>query len=408
MTQHAPRVALVTHDLAMGGGTATVVAFLHRVLLDSGRYTPEIVSLATSMRDDLSVRLLSPATWARGVQKQKRQWRGFDYTHFGAQWTEFEFQRYRPRPLLSKYLDGFDLIQIVDGTPAWGGVALRCRPPVALFTATTIKAEREARLQQEKGLAKKWVSAMTELNERAERRVLGRVRCVFAESQSTLERVRPWVRPQRLLLGPPGVDTQFFRPAQGNAQSPTQGYILAVGRFSDPRKNVRLLLEAYAQLLRRQHGATPDLVLVGESPSEADRRLLETLGIASRVRVQVNVSQEELARLYQSAGLFVLSSDEEGLGIVILEAMASGLPVVSTDCGGPSTAVREGETGFLTPVGDARALCEAMGRALDDPERSLKMGRAGRCLAEEKFSLEATGRVYLERYDALLSPKSRR
>ena len=117
---------------------------------------------------------------------------------------------------------------------------------------------------------------------------------------------------------------------------------------------------------------------------------------------QFPFNQIELARLYREVVVFVLSSDEEGLGIVILEAMASGLPVVSTDCGGPGTAIVEGKTGFLTPVGDADALAEAMQRFLDDSSLCQHMGRAGRRVAGEQFSLAVTGKVYLDHYDRLL------
>ena len=120
-----------------------------------------------------------------------------------------------------------------------------------------------------------------------------------------------------------------------------------------------------------------------------------SLGISDYVKFRQNVLVEELARLYQGASLFVLSSDEEGLGIVILEAMASGLPVVSTRCGGPETAVVEGETGYLTPVGDARALADAMQHLLSHPELRQRLGRAGRQCVEERFSIEAAGKVYL-------------
>lgn len=391
------RVALVTHDISAGGGVATVVAYLHRILSDSAHYTPEIISVSISSRDPNSVRLLSPRSWRGGIQITEGSWRGLPYKHFGAHATELEFQRYQPRQVLTDYLNRFDLVQVVGGTPAWGGVAMRCRRPVALFTATTIQAERAASIAGLRGARRGWVRAMTHFNERIEKRVLRRMNCVFAESQSTLRRIQPLVRRHRLRLGPPGIDTDFFRRGDWNPQ----GYLLAVGRFSDPRKNVRLLLQAYALLCQAFPGAPP-LILAGASPDEADLQLIQQLNLASRVEVRVDVSQDELAALYRGAGLFVLSSDEEGLGIVILEAMASALPVVSTDCGGPSTAVSEGQTGFLTPVGNASVLANAMRRILENPRLAERMGEAGWQAAQTRFSLEATGRTYLERYDELL------
>ncbi len=115
-----------------------------------------------------------------------------------------------------------------------------------------------------------------------------------------------------------------------------------------------------------------------------------------------NVPEDDLVELYQNASLFVLSSNEEGLGIVLLEAMASGLPVVSTDCGGTVTAVVPGETGYLTPVGDSEALATAMARVLGSVQLRKRFGRQGRERAETHFSLEVAGTRFLAIYDWLL------
>ena len=394
----AHRVALVTHDLSLGGGTAAVTYFLHRILLDSCRYMPEIISLAISARDDASVRLLSPTSWFRGPQIQRRQWNDLPYYHVGAWLAEIEFQRYLPLVGLNELLESYDLIQIVNGTPAWGYVAHCCSKLVSLFTATTIEAERATRLSQESGPKWVWLKLMTELNARLESLALDRAECVFAESISTFERLKTYSGIRRLILAPPGVDTSFFQPTE----TKSGGYILSVGRFSDPRKNVRLLLRAYAKVWRTTRHV-PELVLVGTPPSTEILRYIADNDMTEKVRIHGNVNEIELARLYREAIAFVLSSDEEGLGIVILEAMASGLPVVSTNCGGPSTAIVEGETGFLTPVGDADAMAEAIKRLLDDQSLCQRMGRAGRRVAEDRFSLAVTGKVYLDHYDRLLS-----
>jgi len=235
---------------------------------------------------------------------------------------------------------------------------------------------------------------MIPLAERYEKRGLKAAQQVFVLSEYTRAAVESICAPEKVSLAPCGVDTDRFRPEP----DPTGNYLVCVARFSDPRKNVRLLLEAYATV-RKKIQNTPDLYLIGDPPTNESQAFLQSLDLAEQVQLIGPKAGEELAALMRNALFFVLSSNEEGLGIVILEAMASGIPVVSTDCGGPASAIKEGETGFLTPVRDARALAAAMERLLTNPELRTRLGQAGRQVALERFSLAAAGRVFLNKYD---------
>src|SRR5262249_33619897 len=149
----------------------------------------------------------------------------------------------------------------------------------------------------------------------------------------------------------------------------------------------RLLLAAYAEVVATMPDA-PDLLLAGIAPpTAADRQYSESLGISARGRGEGGVTRERLCEFYRNAALFVPASAEEGLGIVLLEAMACGLPVVATRCGGPETVVVPGETGLLTPVGNPRALAEGILALLRDRARGAQMGRRGRERIEARFSL---------------------
>jgi glycosyltransferase involved in cell wall biosynthesis len=371
--------------------------FLHRVLIDSCHYTPHIISLAMSSRDEQSVRLLSPASWLRSFQVAEGTWQGLPYRHAGVFLAEVEFQRYQPRRQLTELLNQYDLVQVVAGTPAWGYVARDAQCPVCLFTATIIRKDRATRLRQQRGWRRLWYTMMTDMNARIEQAALQRVSCVFGESIYTCDLLRSIVAQEKLVLGVPGVDTDVFQP---DTYCP-HGHILAVGRFSDSRKNVRLLFDAYHRL-RQNLPDAPRLSLAGHPPVASDQEYAVSLGIADQIDIHGSVTLQQLAELYRGASIFVLPSDEEGLGIVILEAMASGLPVVSTDCGGPATAVVKGETGYLTPVGDATAMAEALQRLIEAPSLRQRMGQAGRKVAEDRFSIAAAGQAYLEQYDALL------
>ncbi|MBI5554281.1 MAG: glycosyltransferase family 4 protein [Elusimicrobia bacterium] len=396
-----PRIAIVVPTLTEKGGVATVAKFLYKAINGSGRYCADIISLATAARDEASLRILAPASWLAGLKIISKKWEKGEYQHVGCNWAEFEFQRYRPRRVLTELLNKYDLVQVVAGGPALALAARYIKPPVCVFVATMVQEEYAAIIKRAKGWKKYWLITRVYLIARIEKIALKNVTRVFGESDYTLRLLTSLVERSRLRLGSPGVDLDVFHP-EAYCQD---GYILSVGRFLDPRKNIRMLFEAY-ECLRQKMRHAPKLMLAGlTGPSEEDLALAARLGIEKYIEIQQNVAEIDLGEIYRQASIFVLSSDEEGLGVVILEAMASGLPVISTRCGGPETAVLEGRNGFLTPVGDSRAMAEKMMELLSAPSLRRRMGEEGRRMAIERFSLPAAARAYFSEYEKLLGNK---
>jgi len=391
------RIALVASSL--DGGVWTVTKFIAQVLSQHGGYAFDVVMLATSRRDKASVRLFAPATWLLGVRVMQDQVEETPVLHVGARFAEFEFQRYQPRQVLTDLLNQYDLVQIIAGGPAWAFVTRDILRPVVLFTATRVNRERATLLRQSTRWRRYWGKMMTIITAHIEKQALRRVDVALAESNYTLELLSDYIPADRLTLGPPGVDVRFFSPPLQYAET---GYWLWIGRLNDPRKNCLLLLEGYASICRRLPDVPP-LVMAGSgewAPEIVSKTV--SLGIAGKVQMYSNVSAARLRELYREASIFVLSSDEEGLGLVILEAMACELPVVSTDCGGPSTAIINGETGFLTQIGDADALANALQVLWENPALRRQMGQAGRKRILEHFSVESAGAIYLQKYEELL------
>lgn len=141
--------------------------------------------------------------------------------------------------------------------------------------------------------------------------------------------------------------------------------VLSIGRLH-PQKNQKLLLESFSDIA----GDHPELrlLLVGEGQEKTRlEQLIRSLRIEDRV--EILDFQTDILEYYKRSTLFVLTSDWEGFGNVLVEALASGLPVISTDCrGGPRTILKGGELGVLVPCGDRRALAQAMNAVLLEPE----------------------------------------
>lgn len=198
---------------------------------------------------------------------------------------------------------------------------------------------------------------------------------------------------ERVVTIPLGVDAVRFHPG---AAVPAQlarvpsgpRRMITVARLV-PHKGIDDALRVVAGLVGR--GADVEYLVAGTGAERgALERLAEALGIAPRVRWLGNVAEAELPGLYASADLYLgLSREEgpevEGFGLALLEAQASGLPVVAGRGGGTGEAVADGLTGMLIAAGDLPAGVEAAHALLDDPARARAMGRAGRERAERQF-----------------------
>lgn len=393
------RIALITNSPNGGlwSGTRFIAEAIHR----SGRYECDIVLLATSRRDAASVRLFSPVTWIKGPQITLETLDGVSYYHAGAILCELEFQRYKPRSVLTQLLDRYDLIQLYTGSPAWAMVTQKLKCPVVLKATTLAATERVSVLEKRRGAYRLWSRVMTKLTAALDYKAMCAVDVLMVDNKWMYDVVSHTIGPNKTVFAPSGIDVDFW----GGSDYRFDGYILSVSRLSDPRKNVRLLLEAYAAL-RESKANMPKLVLAGRGGLLPDDwNYAVSRGIADHLEVHADVTAEQLRALYHNAAIFVLSSNEEGLGIVLLEAMACCLPVISTDCGGPSVIVIPHKTGLLTPVGDVHSLASAISSLLDNPELRRQMGQNGRERVSKHFSFASVGKVYIDLYDRLLGTK---
>ncbi len=179
-------------------------------------------------------------------------------------------------------------------------------------------------------------------------------------------------------------------------------HVLAVGRLIE-RKGYPVLIEAMDRIRRRFPGA--HLTIVGEGRQRpALEAMVERLGLSGVVTLAGRVSDEELDRLYRSAGVFVLPAivdkggDTEGLGVVLLEALSYGVPVVASGIGGILDIVEDGETGLLVPPGDPDALAEAVSRLLADRAMARALAERGAEVNRERFDWERIADAYLGVY----------
>lgn len=162
-------------------------------------------------------------------------------------------------------------------------------------------------------------------------------------------------------------------------------HVLFVGRL-DAVKGVPLLLEAFAAARARHPEAR--LTVVGDGPARAALEAqAAALGIAGATTFTGYRSQEEVAALLEEADMLVLPSFAEGLPVVLMEAMASRIPVIASGVAGVPELVQDGVSGFVVPAGDVETLTVRLEKLLADPELCRRMGEAGRVKVEAEFDI---------------------
>lgn len=198
-----------------------------------------------------------------------------------------------------------------------------------------------------------------------------------------------------------GVDVRAFSLADHSGRP----VILHVARLVE-KKGTRYLIEAFARIASAHPEAS--LLIIGDGPLQDSLRALSAeLGVEGRVVFRGVQSHAEVRRAMQQASMLVLPSvtavdgDSEGLGMVLLEAAATGLPVIGTQHGGIPEAVDDGRTGYLVPERSSDALAEAIDALLSNEGLRRSLGLAGRAMVAQRFDLRRQAHELEAHYDAL-------
>ncbi|HJZ90817.1 MAG TPA: exopolysaccharide biosynthesis GT4 family glycosyltransferase EpsE [Gemmataceae bacterium] len=223
-------------------------------------------------------------------------------------------------------------------------------------------------------------------------------------TQQLLDEVKREIGPDLppAYVAPMGVDLEKFRRTTPYRPADSGGplRIFTCGRLH-PCKGHDVLIRAVGRL--RARGLDARLVVAGEDADSGTgqyRRDLEAivseLGLGDAVKLPGAIAEEAVRGELESAHVFALASESEPLGVVIMEAMAMTVPVVTTAAGGTAELVRDGENGRRVPPGKPEALADALAEVLTDPVRAEKFGVAGRATVEAGFGSDRSAATIVE------------
>ncbi len=176
------------------------------------------------------------------------------------------------------------------------------------------------------------------------------------------------------------LDTKFLEIPRENPRQIVR--FISVGRLH-PQKNQKLLVKAFERMIRCTGNTLATLTIYGQSRKNYRQTEKELKELVCQLRLEDRVffpgRTREIEKRYEEADAFVFGSDHEGFPNALMEAMAAGLPCISTDCPtGPSELIVNGENGLLVPVGDVETMAQAMGYLIDYPQKAGQFGKAAR------------------------------
>ena len=228
-------------------------------------------------------------------------------------------------------------------------------------------------------------------------------------SKYSVEKIQQYygVNPNKIQIVPNGVDIEAFKPSKNQTALKQQfnlgtgPSVLFVGNLI-PRKGLLFLVKAAKVIVKQQ----PDtkFLIAGEGPLK--NQLISSIkeeNLSSNFTFLGRIEEKLLPSLYNCSDVFVLPSIQEGQGIVLLEAQASGKPVVAFDIGGIREAVQNGETGLLVNPGESDALAEALIKLLNDKTMHEKMGANGRKFIVENYTWDICSQKMLTVYHKTLT-----
>jgi len=215
---------------------------------------------------------------------------------------------------------------------------------------------------------------------------------VIANSQGLKELALKTNPGQEISVISNGININRFKPSLFDFTFQKTFPILCVTRIT-PRKGVRYLIEAFSQLYKKYPNLS--LQIIGEGNEKENlEKMARRLGLEKQVNFVGLLPHEKLPAYYQSAGVYVLPSQNEGMSNCMLEALASGLPLLATNTGGTQELIEDGVNGFILRMKSAEDIAEKLEILIQNEELRKKMGKASREKAE-RMSWENVAQEYM-------------
>ncbi len=314
---------------------------------------------------------------------------GMNCIEVGARWAFWEPGHYsftyrHWKTLLKDY----DYFFVVSGTCMAAHPLMLLHKKFTMWIGTPYNEDRAERVKELDGVRYVLNQLAHQKMNAIEKKILSRSSFTWAIStyaKSKFEYILGHTRDTMVLCGYPIDCSKVSVVKKGGSEK----IIIAVGRFSDPRKNIDMLFRVFDKLYQQMSDIK--LYIVGKKPLDEKLTQFSSLPSFQNIIFTGQIAGDDLFSLYRRAHLMLITSYQEGLGIVGLEALLHGTPVVATDCGGTRDYVVNNISGFLVPINNDDEMVAHAYAVLSDDQLRERLAQGGRQLVEEIFAI---GKIY--------------
>ena len=209
------------------------------------------------------------------------------------------------------------------------------------------------------------------------------------------------INKDKLRVLPPPLDFSEIQKLEYESSKENHpDYIIFVGTLKK-RKNIGILLKALEIVIKTFHNLK--LIIIGDGPEKNHiYRMVLSLNLKTNVIFKGYVNKTKKFELIKNAKILVLSSSQEGFGIVLAEALALSVPVISTNCGGPAEIIDDGKTGYLVNIGDYQGIAKKIILLLQDEKLRKQFGIRGQNIVKKKYNVKSINENLIDQYRDLV------
>lgn len=382
-----PKIAILTikNSYSYGGVFSTLVA-AHDFCQQYFQPTVFFLSFDPTLSTSLKHGKFSSST-------QSFSFLGMNCREIGARWAFWEPGHYRyTRDAWNKELSEFDYFFVVSGTCIAAHPLQLLNKKFVMWVGTPYHADRDQRIKGLNPLRKA-------INFFAEKK-MGKIEKNIATTASHIWAISSYTQQYFLNISKKNThDVTICRhpvddcATDDSLRKKDPLMLLAVGRFCDPRKNIAMLLRVFEKV--HQHKPETELYVVGLTPEQQDLAPYSAQPFFKNIHFTGQVTNKKRTKLYSQAYISIITSYQEGLGIVGIESLAHGTPVVATDCGGTKDYVIDNMTGFLVPINDDNCMAAKIVQLLTNKTLHQKLSQQGKDFVNQHYSINAAHRQFI-------------